>query len=167
MRFLMKARTAACVAALLVAGAAPAAAQVTAIRAGRLVDPETGTVAANQVILIEGGKFTATLLASRRDLRYGDDDADLTFIRVDVRGLRNGVRRRVCYDLVDTRDFTTGLTSMQRTVGFTLSLGARLILDGALATPGLLGPLDVPYRLVFPALERHGIHVVGEETAWA
>jgi imidazolonepropionase-like amidohydrolase len=59
MRFLMKARTAACVAALLVAGAAPAAAQVTAIRAGRLVDPETGTVAANQVILIEGGKFTA------------------------------------------------------------------------------------------------------------
>jgi hypothetical protein len=30
-----------------------AAAQVTAIKAGRLVDPETGTVAANQVILIE------------------------------------------------------------------------------------------------------------------
>jgi saccharopine dehydrogenase-like NADP-dependent oxidoreductase len=112
-------------------------------------------------------QFTATLLASRRDFQYADDEADLTFIRVDVRGLRNGVRRRVCYDLVDTRDFTTGLTSMQRTVGFTLSLGARLILDGALATPGLLGPLDVPYRLVFPALERHGIHVVGEETAWA
>lgn len=36
-----------------------AAAQVTAIRAGRLVDPETGTAAANQVILIENGKFTA------------------------------------------------------------------------------------------------------------
>lgn len=34
-------------------------AQVTAIRAGHLVDPETGVAAANQVILIEGGKFTA------------------------------------------------------------------------------------------------------------
>jgi len=44
---------------LLALAAAAAAAQVTAIRAGRLVDPETGTVAANQVILIEGGKFTA------------------------------------------------------------------------------------------------------------
>jgi imidazolonepropionase-like amidohydrolase len=34
-------------------------AQVTAIRAGRLVDPEAGTVSANQVILVENGKFTA------------------------------------------------------------------------------------------------------------
>ncbi len=34
-------------------------AQVTAIRAGSLVDPESGTVARNQVILIEGGRFTA------------------------------------------------------------------------------------------------------------
>ena len=33
--------------------------QITAIRAGRLVDPESGTVATNQVILIEKGKFTS------------------------------------------------------------------------------------------------------------
>lgn len=35
------------------------AAQVTALRVGHLVNPETGTAAANQVILIENGKFTA------------------------------------------------------------------------------------------------------------
>ena len=47
-------------AALLLATAADQArAQVTAIKAGRLVDPEAGTVAANQVILVEKGKFTA------------------------------------------------------------------------------------------------------------
>ena len=34
-----------------------ASAQVTAIRAGRLIDPDTGTSAANQVILIENGRF--------------------------------------------------------------------------------------------------------------
>jgi imidazolonepropionase-like amidohydrolase len=34
-------------------------AQVTAIRAGRLVDPEAGTAAENQVILVEGGKIKA------------------------------------------------------------------------------------------------------------
>jgi imidazolonepropionase-like amidohydrolase len=39
--------------------ATPARAQVTAIRAGRLLDPETGTVTANQVILVQNGKFTA------------------------------------------------------------------------------------------------------------
>ena len=36
-----------------------AAAQVTAIKAGRLLDPESGTVATNQVILVENGKFIA------------------------------------------------------------------------------------------------------------
>jgi imidazolonepropionase-like amidohydrolase len=36
-----------------------AAAQVTAIRAGRVVDPDAGTIAQNQVILVEGGKITA------------------------------------------------------------------------------------------------------------
>ena len=39
------------------AGAVPG--QVTAIKAGRLVDPEAGTIATNQVILVENGKFTA------------------------------------------------------------------------------------------------------------
>ena len=34
-------------------------AQVTAIKAGRLLDPETGAIATNQIILVEGGKFTA------------------------------------------------------------------------------------------------------------
>ena len=70
---------------------------------------------------------------------------------------------RVVYDLVDRRDFATGLTSMQRTVGFTLARGARLILDRALGRTGLLSPIDVPYELIFPALERHGIHVTRQE----
>jgi imidazolonepropionase-like amidohydrolase len=43
------------VALLLVATSAFA--QVTAIRAGHLVDPATGTVARNQVILVEGGRI--------------------------------------------------------------------------------------------------------------
>ena len=34
-------------------------AQATAIRAGHLIDPETGAAAANQIILIDAGKFTA------------------------------------------------------------------------------------------------------------
>ena len=32
---------------------------MTAIRAGRLIDPETGTASTNQVILVQAGKFTA------------------------------------------------------------------------------------------------------------
>lgn len=39
--------------------AAKPPASVTAIRAGRLLDPESGTIATNQVILVQDGKFTA------------------------------------------------------------------------------------------------------------
>ena len=44
---------------LLLCAASAANAQVTAIKAGRLVDPDAGTIATNQVILVEGGKFTS------------------------------------------------------------------------------------------------------------
>jgi saccharopine dehydrogenase-like NADP-dependent oxidoreductase len=112
--------------------------------------------------------FTTSVLASQSQFQYGDDDADVTFIRVDVRGTRGNKAEavRVIYDLVDTRDFATGFTSMQRTVGFTLARGARLILAGEPGRHGLLTPLDVPYASVFPALERHGIHVERRELPW-
>jgi imidazolonepropionase-like amidohydrolase len=38
-------------------GAAPGPPKITAIRAGRLVDPETGTAATNQIILVEGERI--------------------------------------------------------------------------------------------------------------
>src|SRR5574341_765511 len=44
---------------LLALAASPAAAQVSVIKAGRLLDPETGTIAANQTIVVEAGKFRA------------------------------------------------------------------------------------------------------------
>ncbi|MDP1890834.1 MAG: saccharopine dehydrogenase C-terminal domain-containing protein [Gemmatimonadaceae bacterium] len=107
--------------------------------------------------------FTAAMLSSQPQFQYGEEDEDLTWIRVDVRGRRGGQRVRVVYDVVDRRDFASGLTSMQRTVGFTLARGARLILEGSLGRPGLRSPVDVPYDLVFPALERHGIRVTRRE----
>jgi imidazolonepropionase-like amidohydrolase len=39
--------------------ASPAGAQITAIRAGKLVDPETGTTSTNQIILVNGTRIQA------------------------------------------------------------------------------------------------------------
>jgi imidazolonepropionase-like amidohydrolase len=44
-------------AALFIAGSLNA--QVIALKVGHLVDPETGTAAANQILIIENGRFTA------------------------------------------------------------------------------------------------------------
>jgi len=110
-------------------------------------------------------QFTAALLGSQAQFHFAEDEQDLTLIRVDVRGTRAGKKARVVYQLVDTRDLVTGFTSMQRTVGFTMSLGARLILEGKLAH-GLLTPLDIDYDLVIPALQRHNLHVTRRELPW-
>src|SRR5215510_14401157 len=44
-------------ASAIVAQAPAQSGPITAIKAGRLIDPETGTAAANQVIIIEGEKI--------------------------------------------------------------------------------------------------------------
>jgi NAD(P)H-hydrate repair Nnr-like enzyme with NAD(P)H-hydrate epimerase domain len=54
---------------------------------------------------------------------------------------------------------------MQRMVGSTLAIGARLILDGTLGA-GLRTPLDVPYDPVFGALAQRGIRPVRREASW-
>jgi imidazolonepropionase-like amidohydrolase len=54
---MMKANVRATLTVLLLAGSISA--QVTALKIGHLVNPENGTAAANQVVLIENGKFTA------------------------------------------------------------------------------------------------------------
>jgi imidazolonepropionase-like amidohydrolase len=56
-RFIVKSALVAAGFALIITSAG--AAQVTAIRAGRLIDPESGMAAANAVILVENGRFTA------------------------------------------------------------------------------------------------------------
>jgi saccharopine dehydrogenase-like NADP-dependent oxidoreductase len=108
-------------------------------------------------------QFTAALLGSQAQFRYADDEQDMALVRVDVRGILEGRRKRVIYQLIDVRDLETGFTAMQRTVGFTLSLGARLILEGKIPKHGLLTALDVPYESVIPALEKHDIRVARRE----
>jgi imidazolonepropionase-like amidohydrolase len=72
-------RTAALIAAFVcLPNAAPA--QVTAIRAGRLIDPEKASVAANQVILVEKGLITA--MGANLPIPSGADVIDLTGLTV-------------------------------------------------------------------------------------
>ncbi|MDQ3805968.1 MAG: hypothetical protein M3416_19325 [Acidobacteriota bacterium] len=51
--------------ALLALCCAAAPAQVTAVRAGRLVDPEKGTTLLNQIIVVEGRRVKAVGPARR------------------------------------------------------------------------------------------------------
>jgi saccharopine dehydrogenase-like NADP-dependent oxidoreductase len=93
-------------------------------------------------------------------LRYAPDERDVAVLRVEVEGLRAGLRTLAVSQVVDARDLETGLTAVSRLTGFTASVGAQMIGGGLITQRGLLSPLtDLPMRLVSEALAKRGIHV--------
>jgi len=93
-------------------------------------------------------------------LQYADDERDVAFLRIDATGVKDGEPRRVVYEMVDYRDLETGLLAMQRTVGFTASIGAQMLVRGDIDSTGLLSPLtDMPAEHALEALSARGIHV--------
>jgi lysine 6-dehydrogenase len=98
-------------------------------------------------------------------IRLGDKERDVAVIRVDVGGSKEGKRKRAVLQVIDRRDLQTGFTAMNRTVGFTTSIGALLIGGGQITRRGLLSPLrDVPYDIFRQELAKRDIPVREEIT---
>ena len=91
-------------------------------------------VGSQKVIPIE---FTTALLNSQQQFHYNESDKDMALARVDMSGTKDGKNKRVIYQLLDFRDMDTGFTAMQRTVGFTMGIGARLILNDEIPQKGV------------------------------
>ena len=127
------------------------------------LNPEPINVRNTEIAPIE---FVAALLNSQPQFHLAEHEQDLTLLRIDVRGIAQGKRTRIVYQLIDRRDLETGFTSMQRTVGFTMSLGAQLIVQEKLQNPGLLSPIDVPYNLVAQGLKKHNMSITRQELPW-
>jgi len=93
-------------------------------------------------------------------LQYGPDERDLAILRVDARGRKDGVETRVVYELVDRRDLETGFLAMNRTVGFTASIVAQMILRGDVSTRGVGSPTsDIPGEALLTELRARGVNV--------
>ncbi|RMG89516.1 MAG: hypothetical protein D6706_21250 [Chloroflexi bacterium] len=93
-------------------------------------------------------------------LQYRPNQRDLAIVRVEGRGHKNGRMTHIIYELIDRRDLDTGLMAMQRTVGFTLSIGAQMIMRGDIKKRGLLSPLtDIPADILFTELQKRGIQI--------
>lgn len=121
----------------------------------------------DEAVMVDGAavnrrRFLAAALAPQ--LQYGPEERDLAIIRVEVAGRRRGVPVRLVREVIDRRDLGSGLTAMSRTVGFTASVGAQLIANGAITKRGLLSPAtDVPYDTFAAALAARGIVVTSRE----
>ena len=103
-------------------------------------------------------KFVHDLLEPK--LHYRPDERDIALVRVEVSGIRDGNPQRRVYQVIDYRDLESGLYAMQRTVGFTASICAQMLLRGDIPGRGLLSPIsDVPANIFFSELKKRNIEV--------
>lgn len=85
---------------------------------------------------------------------------DLVALRVVAEGTKDGEPRRIVYDLIDTLDEEAGITAMERTTGFSLSITGQLQASGRTTRQGVSLPDQaVPADDYIGELERRGIRI--------
>lgn len=104
--------------------------------------------------------LTAKLLFPAWELREGE--RDLSVMRVEIIGSKDGSTERHVYDLLDHYDTATNTTSMARTTGYTCAVAARLVADGTynrigISPPEYLGAEKQVYDALMQGLADRGI----------
>jgi saccharopine dehydrogenase-like NADP-dependent oxidoreductase len=88
--------------------------------------------------MIKPVDLTSKLLFPLWKLKRGE--ADITVMRIVIKGDLNGYFTEVLYQLHDQHDPDNQISSMARTTGYTCTAVANLILDGAFHGAGIIAP---------------------------
>lgn len=110
--------------------------------------------------------FCASLLGGQKQFFYDANERDVALIRSDVRGYKDGKPLRVVLQILDFRDTESGFTAMQRTVGYPMSIGAQMILNGELPQKGIVNPVQIPFGKYIKELEKRGIYFSRSTEPW-
>jgi lysine 6-dehydrogenase len=85
---------------------------------------------------------------------------DLVALRVIAEGRREGRNRRIVFDLLDYFDAATGISAMERTTGFSLSITGQLQVQGRVRGPGVTTPdLAMPADVYIEELRARNIEI--------
>ena len=88
------------------------------------------------------------------------DGRDLVALRVEVEGRKAGEPIRVVYDLLDYFDEANGISAMERTTGYSLSITGQLQVTGRTRSPGVFTPDQaVPADPYVAELDKRGIRI--------
>ena len=83
-------------------------------------------------------RFLTTLLNPL--LKLGEEERDMTVLRVDVIGSKEGSDAEYTFYMADYRDMKTGVLSMARTTGYTGSIVAQMMYEGKIKEKGIVMP---------------------------
>jgi lysine 6-dehydrogenase len=94
------------------------------------------------------------------------ESRDLVALRVEAEGDRDGRQHRVVFDLLDYQDEASGITAMERTTGFSLSITGQIQATRRTLQTGVLTPdLAIPADLYIDELRRRGVDIRRREEA--
>lgn len=105
--------------------------------------------------------FTSSVLI--RDWQLGPEEPEFTVMRIEIKGVQDGVEKTIKYELYDEYDEKEKLSSMARTTGFTATANAELVLQGKFSGNGVF-PLELVgmdgdcFRFVMDYLAERNIH---------
>lgn len=106
-------------------------------------------------------ELTSRVLFPKWKLKEGE--ADLTIMKIVVRGKKGGQEHTYQYDLFDRYDPQTGIISMARTTGYTATCAVRMLEAGlfkqtGITPPELLGKHPQCVEFLLEQLARRGVH---------
>jgi lysine 6-dehydrogenase len=84
---------------------------------------------------------------------------DMVALRVVVEGKKAGKPKQIAYDLIDRFDQRNGISAMERTTGYSLSITGQLQADRKIK-PGVFTPDQaIPANLYIEELDKRGVHI--------
>ncbi|MGL6268686.1 MAG: saccharopine dehydrogenase C-terminal domain-containing protein [Chitinophagaceae bacterium] len=75
-----------------------------------------------------------------REWKLGEEERELTVMKVLIHGNENGQKKTIEYNLLDRYDKVTKISSMSRTTGYTCTASASLIASGLFREKGVFPP---------------------------
>ena len=87
-------------------------------------------------------------------------DKDMVVIHCTIRGIKDGRRAEVVYDMTDRYDEQNKMTAMMRTTGFPASIVAQMLATGAIDKPGAY-PVEtgIPPEPFFAEMKKRGFNL--------
>lgn len=82
--------------------------------------------------------FTSNVLI--KDWKLGPEEPEFTVMRIALSGKKDGVSKRIVYEVYDEYDPVQKLSSMARTTGFTATASAELVLQNKFTGKGVFPP---------------------------
>jgi saccharopine dehydrogenase-like NADP-dependent oxidoreductase len=116
-------------------------------------------------IMIDGKEISPLQFTSKilfNEWKLGEEDEELTVLKVIMTGELHGKPKTVVYDLLDRYDTATKTSSMSRTTGYTCTASANLIAkklftENGVFPPELVGKYKSCFNFVMSYLKERNV----------